>query len=222
MHMFPSWAKNILFLLVAMLSGLTLVLVIEGLLSGTELLPFNTAVEATMIQLRSPFLTDFFVVITKIGSPFIFTFASILVAVILFVRKNIYEASLLILAMGISLVSLTILKDTFQVARPVNELINTSGWSFPSGHATTATTFFFIISYLFFSKVKTTAGKVNLVLGSFLGVVLVSLSRLYLGAHWALDILGGISLGLLSVSLTVIAFNLIFENWRPDRKKLGL
>lgn len=220
--MFPSWAKNILFLLVAMLSGLTLVLVIEGLLSGTELLPFNTAVEAFMIQLRSPFLTDFFVVITKVGSPFIFTFASILIAVLLFVRKNIFEAILLVLTMAISLVALTVLKDTFQVARPLNELINTSGWSFPSGHATTATTFFFILSYIFFNKVKTTPGKINLVLGSILGVILVSVSRLYLGAHWALDVLGGISLGLLSVSLTVIAFNLIFEHRRSDMKKLGL
>jgi len=220
--MFPSWAKNILFLLVTMISGLTLVIVIEGLISGTELLPFNTAVEAFMIQLRTPFLTDFFVVITKLGSPFLFTFAGILIAVLLFVRKNIYEAVLLVVTIGVSLVAITVLKDTLQVARPAHDLINTSGWSFPSGHATMATTFFFILSYIFFGKMKTVAGKINLVLGSILGVVLVCLSRLYLGAHWALDVLGGIALGLLAVSLTVIAFNLIFEHWRSEIKKLGL
>jgi len=220
--MFPSWAKNILFLLVVMISGLTLVIVIEGLISGTELLPFNTAIESFMIQLRTPFLTDFFVVITKLGSPFLFTFTAILIAILLFVRKNIYEAILLVLATGVSLVAVTILKDTLQVARPAYDLITTNGWSFPSGHATMATTFFFIVSYIFFGKMKTIAGKIYLILGSILGVILVCLSRLYLGAHWALDVLGGIALGLLSVSLTVIAFNLIFEHWRPERKKLGL
>lgn len=220
--MFPSWAKNLLFLIVAMISSLVLVLVIEGLLSGTELLPFNRAVELAMIQLRTPFLTDFFVIITNIGSPFIFSFAAVLIAVLLFVRKDAYEASLLVVTMAVSLISLTILKDVFQVARPTHELISTSGWSFPSGHATIATTLFFILGYVFFSKMKTALGKFNLVLGAVLGVILVCLSRLYLGAHWALDVLGGIALGLLSVSLTIIVFSVFFEHRRSDRKKLGL
>ena len=220
--MFPSWAKNILFLLVAMLSGLTLVLIIEGLISGSELLPLNTAVEQAMIQLRTPFLTDFFVIVTNVGSPFVLAFASILVSTILFLRRNVYDAALLLLSLAVSLVAFTILRDTFHVVRPANELIEATGWSFPSGHTSIATAAFFALSYIFFNKTKTALARMNLVLGSFVAVALLGLSRLYLGAHWALDVLGGISLGLLCVSVTVIVFNVFFEHRRSDRQKLGL
>lgn len=220
--MFPSWAKNILFLLVCVLSGLTLVLIIEGLLGGNELLPLNIAVEQAMIHLRTPFLTDFLVLVTNIGSPFVLSCVAIFIAVMLFIKKKIYDASLLAAAMLVSIVSLTILKNIFKVSRPASEIFNFSGWSFPSGHTTITTALFFVLAYIFFDKVKTTAGKINLVLGFILAVALVCLSRLYLGAHWALDVLAGVSLGLLTVSFTVLVFTVFIEGRRFDRKKLGL
>ncbi len=220
--MFPNWAKNILFLLVLMLSGLTLVLVIEGLLSGGELLPLNAVVERAMIHLRTPFLTDLLVLITNVGSPFVLSCVAVFLAAMLFLKKHIYDASLLAATMLVSVVTLTILKNTFQVSRPASEIYSFSGWSFPSGHATIATALFFIIVYIFFDKVKTTVGKINLVLGSVLAVALICLSRLYLGAHWALDVLGGVALGLLTVSFTVLVFNVFLEERRFDREKFGL
>lgn len=220
--MFPNWAKNILFLLVLMLSGLTLVLIIEGLLSGGELLPLNAAVEQTMVHLRTPFLTDFLVLITNVGSPFVLSCVAVFIAAMLFLKKHIYDATLLIAAMIFSVVSLTILKNIFQVSRPTSEIYSFSGWSFPSGHATVATALFFIVTYIFFDKIKTTAGKINLVLGSILAVVLVCLSRLYLGAHWALDVMAGVSLGLLTVSFTVLVFNVFLEGRQFGKKKFGI
>ena len=220
--MFPNWAKNILFLLVYMLSGLTLVLIIEGLWSGSELLPLNNAVEQAMIHLRSPLLTDLFVFITHIGSPFVVSCVALFLAVMLYLRKNIYDATLLVSAMAVGLISLTVLKNMFQVARPASKLLSFDGWSFPSGHVTMATTLLFIATYIFFGKIKSTAGKINLVLGSILTVTLISLSRLYLGAHWTLDVLGGIALGLLAVSFTVLIFNIFFDRWRSDKKKFRL
>ena len=220
--MFPNWTKNILFLLVYMLSGLTLVIIIEGLLSGTELLPLNTAIEQAMIHLRTPFLTDLFVLVTKIGSPFIFSCVSLVIAILLFLKKNIFDSALLVVTILVSVVSLTVLKNVFQVSRPVNDFFSFTGWSFPSGHATMATAFFFITAYIFFNKVRSTAGKINLVAGSVLGILLVSVSRLYLGAHWTLDVLAGIALGLLAVSFTVLVFNVFLENWLQDKKKFGL
>ena len=220
--MFPDWAKNILFLLVYMISGLVLVIIIEGLLSGTELIPLNTVIERVVVQIRTPFVTTFMVAVTRMGGPFILTSASAFIAVILFVRGRRYDATLFITAMVVAVISLTVLKNTFQIARPGLEIVEVNGWSFPSGHVTVATAFFFMLAHSFFGKMKTTGGKVTLILGSIFAAALVCFSRLYLGAHWTLDILAGIALGLLSVSFTVLMFNVFIGDKRSLRGRVNM
>lgn len=219
--MFPNWAKNILFLLVFMISGLVLAIIIEGLSSGTELIPLNTVIERAVVHMRTPILTTTLVAVTRLGNPFILLSITVLIAVLLFVRGRTYDAALFIVALMVAVISLTILENTFQITRPGSAIIDVSGWSFPSGHATVATAFFFMLSHLLFGKMKTSAGKVALVLGSIFGAALICFSRLYLGAHWTLDILAGIALGLLSVSFTVLMFNIFIENRRSLRKRIG-
>jgi membrane-associated phospholipid phosphatase len=219
---FPNWAKNILFLLVYMISGLVLVIIIEGLLTGSDLQPLNAAIEQVVTQIRTPFLTTLFVWITHIGNPFVFASVTIFLATMLIVRGNAYEAVLFVVAMIVAVISLTILKNVFQISRPVSDIYVTGGWSFPSGHATVATSFFFLLAHTFFGKIKTLQGKIILILGSILGAFLVFFSRLYLGAHWTLDILAGVALGLLSVSFVILMFNVFIEENRSLRKRLNL
>lgn len=218
----PIWAKNILFLLVYMISGLILVIIIEDLLSGTELLPLNTAIESAVVSMRTPLLTTLIVFVTKIGNPFLFSCLAIFIAGVLAARKNTYDAILFLVTMVVALVSLAVLKDLFQISRPTSDIYSAEGWSFPSGHATIATTFFFLLSHIFLDKMKTVQAKVLLISGSILGALLTSFSRLYLGAHWTLDILAGIALGLLAVSFTVLMFNLFFGEQRSLRRNMNL
>lgn len=206
--MFPNWAKIILFLLVFMISGLVLVIIIDGLHSGTELIPLNIVIEQVVAHMRTPFFTTLLVSITRLGSPFALSSLAVVVSSILVSRGRYHDASLFIVALLVSVVSLTILKNTFQITRPVSDLVEASGWSFPSGHATVATAFFFLLAHAFFNRMKTLSGKVVLISGSILSVALISFSRLYLGAHWILDILAGIALGLLSVSFVVLLFSI--------------
>ena len=219
--MFPNWAKNILFLLVYMISGLVLVVIIEGLLSGTELTPLNTAIEQIVAHLRTPLLTTFLVVVTRLGNPAILLFAAALVVIILTVRGRTYDAILFAVTLGVAVISLTVLKDTFKVVRPGSPLLDVDGWSFPSGHTTVATTFFFMLAYSFFDKMKTFVGKTALILGCVFVAILISFSRLYLGAHWVLDILAGVALGFLSVSFTVLIFSVFIGDRRSFRNKLN-
>ena len=219
--MFPNWAKNIVFLLVYMISGLVLVVIIEGLLSGTELIPLNTVVEQAMTHIRTPFLTTTLVFITRLGNPFVLSSATALIAILLIMRGRSYDAALFVTALAIAVISLTALKNTFQITRPGSEIIAVNGWSFPSGHATIATAFFFMLVHSFFGKMKTLRGRTVLVLGSFLGAILIWFSRLYLGAHWTLDILAGIALGLLSVSFTVLIFSVFIEGRRSLKDRIS-
>ena len=219
--MVPDWAKNILFLLVYMISGLILVIIIEGLMSGSELIPLNTVIEKLVTHLRTPFLTSFLVAVTKVGNPFILSSATVLIAIILIMKGRYYDALVLAVCLAVAVFSLAILKHTFQITRPDSDISSVDGWSFPSGHATVATTFFFMLVYTFLGNVKTLGNKIGLVAGSIIGIFLISFSRLYLGAHWTLDILAGMALGMLSISFTILIFNIFFYNKRSLKNRIS-
>jgi len=220
--MFPNWAKNILFLLVYMISGLVLVIIIDGLTSGTDLIPLNLAVEGMVMHVRTPVLTTLLVWVTRIGNPFILSFVASFIALLMFVRGRFYDAVLFLVAMALAIISLVVLKDTFQITRPGYGIVDETGWSFPSGHATVATAFFFALSHAFVGKIKSAWNRASLIIGSIVIAFLICFSRLYLGAHWTLDILAGIALGLLSVSFTVLMFNIFLDHRRSLRKSMNL
>lgn len=89
------------------------------------------------------------------------------------------------------------LKSVFQRARPPAEYqaVETLNASFPSGHALMATVF-----YLTLAVMLTRASPRRRVKAYVLGVgvtlaLLVGLTRIYLGAHWASDVFAGWSVG---------------------------
>jgi undecaprenyl-diphosphatase len=219
--LFPNWAKNILFLLVYMISGLVLAVIIGGLLTGTELLPLNIVVEQAVVMVRTPLLTTLFVAISRLGDPYLLSLTTIVIATVLIRHGRLYDAVLLVVSLLVALVSLVVLKNTFQISRPGVGIVDAVGWSFPSGHATTATSFFFMLIYTFVNRLKTLAGKIILIFGSVLAAILISFSRLYLGAHWTLDILGGIALGLLSVSFAILIFNIFIDGRRSLKNRIS-
>jgi undecaprenyl-diphosphatase len=87
--------------------------------------------------------------------------------------------------------------------RPASDLVqvlipeeNLRGFpSFPSGHAVYYTGFFGFLAFLALTRVKAPALRWPLV-AAFGGLVLlVGVARLYLGAHWVSDVVGGYLLG---------------------------
>ena len=94
------------------------------------------------------------------------------------------------------------LKEIFQTARPLGvALIEQGGFAFPSGHAQGSTTLWLMLALLIRKK------WINYLAVTM--IILVSLSRLYLGVHYPMDILGGLLIG---VALVLLYDKYIFDN----------
>ncbi len=95
------------------------------------------------------------------------------------------------------------------VARPRPEgfrLVEESGYSFPSGHSMVSMAFYGFFVYLIFKKVKNPYLKwSSMIVISFI-ITAIGLSRIYLGVHYASDVIAGFCI---SISYLILFMNLI-------------
>jgi undecaprenyl-diphosphatase len=92
----------------------------------------------------------------------------------------------------------TVLKISFRRARPElwPALATEETYSFPSGHATLATVFYGGLAAVAFHLSPNPFVRAGALTAATGLVTTISFSRVYLGAHWTTDVLGGTLLGL--------------------------
>ena len=100
-----------------------------------------------------------------------------------------------------------LVKDLVQRPRPGVSMVNVidvlNSYSFPSGHVMYYLGFLGFIGFLVFSLMKPSLKRgFFLVLIGF-PVLLIGISRIYLGEHWASDVLGSYLLGSLTLVATI-------------------
>jgi membrane-associated phospholipid phosphatase len=81
-------------------------------------------------------------------------------------------------------------------------LTGARGWSFPSGHTLTATVLGGLLAWLIGRRLSSWR-RVALWVGAGLWVVLVGLSRVYLGVHYPSDVLASLAIGGLCLLVTL-------------------
>ena len=106
-----------------------------------------------------------------------------------------------------------LVKAVVERARPAlqDPVAHAPGYSFPSGHAMTATTSFAVLM-LVLAPLLSRAWRIVCWCVAVFSVLGVGFTRVALGVHWFSDVLGGWLLGLTVVALTAWPF----EAWRAD------
>lgn len=154
---------------------------------------FDRTVIAYIQEFETSTLTSIMKFFTFIGS-----FSAMLVIVLLtslflyVVMKHRVEIILLWSVVISTPILNWILKQIFHRARPeFHRLIDIGGYSFPSGHAMNAFAFYGILAFLLWRHILNRTGRTILILFSSLFIVLIGISRVYLGVHYPSDIIGG-------------------------------
>jgi membrane-associated phospholipid phosphatase len=178
--------------------------------------PIDLEVTRTLQNITNPFVSGLMSVVSWAGnSPQAFIIPVIVIG-LLYGFGFRWEAVASLSTVVVGAVTNLLLKIAIHRPRPASGLIHVNStfgsYSFPSGHVMYYVYFFGFMCFLAFTLFKR-SWKRSLLLIIFGGhILLVGASRIYLGAHWASDVLGAYLLG----GLVLIAF-IQFYRWGKKR-----
>ena len=140
-------------------------------------------------SLINPSVTPIAIIITNLGG----AIAVILLTVIFCILINNKKISFTILLNVVIATILNILlKNIIQRQRPDDfRLISETGYSFPSGHSMVSMAFYGFLIYLSIKYLKNRKLKVILITSLSILIILIGISRIYLGVHYTSDVIAG-------------------------------
>jgi undecaprenyl-diphosphatase len=100
----------------------------------------------------------------------------------------------------LTVVAVNVSKDAVERARPPGALVETLGLSYPSGHAAYSVAWL-AVALALGRVVPRLRHRAGLLIPALAVTLFVGSSRVYLGAHYLTDVLGGWGLGLACFSL---------------------
>lgn len=164
-------------------------LVLSGISSS-----FDSAISLFFSVHNNMILTNIFKIISFICSPKFMIVLNVLLFIFIIIKKK-YKLSIIVLSSISSVIINNLVKIIVRRERPdYLRMVVEKSYSFPSGHA--------MISVLFFGSIIYLVNKYNLKhkklitfsLSTF--ILLVGISRIYLGVHYLTDVVGGYLLGI--------------------------
>ncbi|MGN1271416.1 MAG: phosphatase PAP2 family protein [Clostridia bacterium] len=154
-----------------------------------------------IIKLMSNGMTNFMLFMSHLGSAI--TLIILTIGFILLLKNKINSKSI-----AINLILVFILNRIlkFIIARPrpeVLRIVEEKGYSFPSGHSMVATGFYGFLIYLVYKNIKNKKIKYPLIVMLSVLILLIGISRIYLGAHYATDVIGGWIIGIVYLAFFI-------------------
>ena len=210
---FQALVGSILFLGLASAAGALFLFawLAEEVLEG-DIRAFDETIRTFVHGFASGLLTAFMNFVTLLGSTLFLSVVFIGVFII-FIRINWKRAAGLFTATMVGAVILNfVLKVSFARARPV-PFFDTplpDSYSFPSGHALYAVCFYGMLAWLISARVGKGSQKISIWVFAVMIVLLIGLSRIYLGVHYPSDVIAGYSAAIVWV-LAIIWVDLLLK-----------
>ncbi|HEX5164207.1 MAG TPA: phosphatase PAP2 family protein [Thermomicrobiales bacterium] len=194
--------------IIAVSVALTIQLSIEA--SETATLSGDVAVSTWVQRTSLPGVGYLVEILNWIGQPIPLALLTGLVAVGLMSRRRYAEALLILPATGTHLVN-AIIKNVVQSPRPTGQQVriqdHAAGFGFPSGHTMAIVVFCGVIAYLAWRLIDRKRYQYAVHAVVALAIVGIGFSRIYSGAHWPSDVLGGYLWGAFYTGVLVLLFH---------------
>jgi membrane-associated phospholipid phosphatase len=158
---------------------------------------FDSALSDWVRAGMNPGLTRLMILVTGMGGFKFITTLTALAVITLFALRRWGEGLGVAFASLISWRLFLYLKLVFQRPRPeLPHLAPATGYSFPSGHAAVTAALFIILALVYAHRSGRRSGRAAMLVAALL-VLLVGISRVYLGVHHPSDVVAGWAQGAL-------------------------
>lgn len=176
--------------------SLTVFILFTSELMENELSPLDSQIYGYLSKLISEDMTDLMKLISNMGSVYVLGAGAAVLLFVFWIKRRFWFYGKMIAAnlIAVSLLNL-LFKTIFHRVRPdILQLVHASGYSFPSGHSMIGVAFYGYLIYLCVLFVKKT-WKQFLSALLLLLILMIGISRIYLGVHYASDVIGGFLAG---------------------------
>lgn len=179
----------------------------QDVLSHEEIALADPGIHGWFVAHRTAALDVVFRTVTWLGASAV-TLPVLAVGGALLVRRRRSRAPLVDIAVvyGFAVLLHAVVGQLVQRGRPPRSdwIAPAHGWSYPSGHTTQAVAAWGVLALLVVAGERSNRSRVLAGAAATVIAVLVGVSRVYLGVHWATDVLGGALLSAALLSLWVV------------------
>lgn len=193
-------------------------LILTGVLGNAPLAGVDHYVFHLLQGLRTPWADEVMVRITELGDHFVRN--CVFIAVLAWLAWTRHKSAAIHWLITYAAVAACTkgFKVFAHVPRPIDLYAGTSHFAFPSGHSSMSMTLYGFLAVLVAGELPAVRRWIPYGIAALL-IVSIALSRLYLGAHWLTDAVGGIALGFGWVALLGVAYR---RHSRPPIALSGL
>jgi len=187
------------------LAGWVFLGVLEDLVNMDPLVQADQAIYRFLQSLRTPWGDWLMVAVTELGDSLVNLPIAVTVFMLLVLLRKFRAVVYWLLALGSGAALVQFFKWTMHRPRPIEIYQGISSWGFPSGHTTMSVVLYGFLAILLVRSCNPRWSW--LPFSAAIGISMcIAFSRLYLGAHWLSDVLGGLSLGWAWVTLLGIVY----------------
>ena len=212
----PKREYRTLLFQVALIATIAAFGVLTFMVRTTPIFTWDVQITKWLQSIQSPVFAALMTLISWFGfTPQSYIIAALIVLAIYLFGLH-WEAMTALIAAILPPVINVLVKDFIRRPRPTVDLVHVlnvlNSYSFPSGHVMFYVGFYGFIWFLAYTLLKRSWRRTALLIVFGILIALVGASRIYLGQHWASDVLGAYLLGSL-----VLAGILWFYRWGKQR-----